>query len=101
MKRMYRQGDVLLIDNSIPKDVKPTRSDVLVFGESSGHAHRIVGGEVFEETGPYSALSLYVRAGKSASLVHEEHETISLPEGEYRVVRQREWDTSGARDVID
>jgi len=34
-------------------------------------------------------------------LRHEEHATIPLPAGTYRVRRQREWDAGAARRVWD
>ena len=34
---------------------------------------------------------MYVSAGSDARLVHDEHGPIDIPEGSYKVVRQREY----------
>ena len=44
MAEMYRQGDILLIKATMPKNAQKQAVDkriVLAWGESSGHAHAI------------------------------------------------------------
>ena len=92
----YRQGDVLLV--RVEDDVKsrPHRSVardegriVLAYGEQTGHAHAIADAEaelIELETG-----ERFLVTARGVSLRHEEHDTIELPPGSYRVVRQREY----------
>jgi hypothetical protein len=62
---------------------------VLAEGEATGHAHAIAdpGALLFEGDGEERFLELV----EAAMLTHEEHETIVLPPGAYRVIRQREY----------
>jgi hypothetical protein len=100
---IYRQGDVLLkkIDR-LPAEIQEVQWDdriVLAYGEVTGHAHAIstkfatmftLDGERFLDVKP------------GALLVHEEHATIKLPEGFYKVIQQREYVPQAApRDVAD
>lgn len=89
---MLRQGDVLLIPETIPGIAKavPYKGDViLALGEVTGHAHRIAtpGVEVYEHEG-----TRWIRVPTSgAALTHEEHGAIALAPIEYRVRLQREY----------
>lgn len=100
MKNMqFRHGDLLLerID-SIPKAAKKRNSDVILEGEATGHAHRLIGGAVLDLEG-----QAFVTVPKTATVVHEEHNTITLPPGDYAVIRQREYNPyeRAARNVAD
>lgn len=89
---MWRQGDVF-IDNVglIPAEAKRLPHCVLAEGELTGHSHRI------EESG---AAELYEHRDQKflrvtavvATVVHDEHGAIRLPQGRYRVWMQREFD---------
>ncbi len=92
----YRQGDVLLIEGTCPAKADRRRDSVLVYGEATGHAHRVENGVIMD-----SLQGPYVLAGKDTSVTHDEHDTIVLPEGEYRVIRQREFDEEAIRYVAD
>jgi hypothetical protein len=74
-------------------------SRVLVEGEVTGHAHRLVG----EGTLLHSASTdvLYLECEVPAEITHEEHQTITLPAGLYRVTRQREYTPAAPRRVVD
>lgn len=101
--KVYRQGDVLLISAKLPKGAEKQSMQapiVLAYGEVTGHAHKIderdaeywtAGGERF----------IRVALGQVANLVHEEHSTIPLPSGTYRVVQQREYSPEEIRNVAD
>jgi hypothetical protein len=74
---------------------------VLAEGEITGHHHRIEDART---------ASLFVHRGElllnvvalEAKLVHEEHGTIELTRGAYRVWRQREYDPGlRTRRVVD
>jgi hypothetical protein len=96
---MYRQGDVLLIQvGSLPPTTTSRGHDergrlVLVRGEATGHAHAIDSSlaELFEDRNDALYLRVDAAAGESVQLVHEEHAAITLPPGNYRVVRQVEY----------
>lgn len=105
---MFRQGDVLLIPIEGAMSIRPGKGRhyvsrktgegiILAAGEATGHHHRVrstrarlvrpgafVGGTRVAER------VLVVPKG-GAELTHEEHDTIKLPEGKYRVVGQREF----------
>lgn len=94
-----RQGDVYLIkENSLPKGMKLKKDNVLVYGETSGHAHRLNTTElsVYE-----SGDDMFVDLDKPTELVHEEHNTIHVDKGVWKVVRQREYSPSENRRVLD
>lgn len=105
MPQSVRQGDVLLIPvASIPASASPVERDrgrvILAYGEVTGHAHAI--------TAPEATLLSDVDArflrivGSAVDLGHEEHATITVAPGEYRVVVHREWtDDLGAARVLD
>ena len=109
---MYRQGDVLLLKvEELPKKRRKITSDIILKGEVTGHAHKIVNGTLYFgtpilETDGESFRSMtvmYVQAKKGAKLVHEEHGLIDLEPGFYEVRTQREYDGMDRpyRQVID
>ena len=92
---MYRQGDVLIIPmKSIPKKLEAIpREDgriVLAHGEVTGHAHAIKAQEAALFRDPKLMEIFMTVSGDAVALEHEEHHTIVLPPGNYRVIRQRE-----------
>jgi hypothetical protein len=73
---------------------------VLALGEATGHAHAIAApGELLRDSDPFVPDHLHLPSG--GRLVHEEHATISLPKGWYRVIRQREYVPGAVRVVAD
>ena len=100
---IYRQGDVLLQrierlpENALPVEWKDRV--VLAYGEVTGHAHAISTQYAKMYTWKGDRL-LEIKPG--AKLVHEEHSTINLPEGVYKVIQQREYvPEAPPRDVVD
>lgn len=98
MTKLYAiQGDVRFdkID-LIPKEAKRKDTLILVYGEATNHAHRILNGEVYE----FEKRLFFKTNG--TDLVHDEHNTIHFDKGSYEVIRQREI-TSGdmTKIVID
>jgi hypothetical protein len=90
---IVRQGDLLLKKvEKLPKRAKTVKSDVVLRGEATGHAHRIMNGELFRFWSQTSGDQLFVKADKGTTLVHEEHASIDLAPGVYEVIRQREYD---------
>ena len=104
-----RQGDLLIeqIDGPLPKYGKQTDCDniVLAYGEVTGHAHRIAspGALLFVADRPTTSGNVmsFFSLKEPAELTHEEHAPIKLPAGNFRVVRQREYDPRLDRTVVD
>ena len=101
MVKMYRQGDILLREiEVIPEGVKPSNNDVILRGEATGHAHRIVNGTIFTlET--FRSEEMYIEAKPEAALIHEEHNTIQVEAGFYEVIRQREYDPESQSRLVE
>jgi hypothetical protein len=102
MNKLYRQGDVgLLKIESLPEGARKEQvSDTLVLalGEATGHSHRLCA----EEATLYSLTDYDVFEIKMpGELVHEEHSTISLEPGFYKVIRQREYSPEQIKRVVD
>lgn len=96
---MARQGDVLVFTADAPEALAAYRRVrrvagrvILAEGEATGHAHAIAdrGCVLYEEPGLEDRF-LQVLADGGVDLVHEEHQTIHLPPGDYVVRRQREY----------
>jgi hypothetical protein len=103
-QELYRQGDVLIrrIDSLPKKKAVKRNSGLLVEGETTGHAHRIAEVELEHAEVLEIGEMLYLRVGKEGvRIVHEEHDTITLPPGHYEVVRQREYSPEEIRNVAD
>jgi len=102
--KLFRQGDVLLIPiTSIPNSLKRTKRVTLALGEVTGHHHSILDGNAVGYADNENSLAKYVEVNKpaGASLTHQEHDTIVLPEGNYRVVGQVEYTPERLSRVTD
>lgn len=88
---MYRQGDILLVRNArsmYSSDFSLISDGIIAHGELTGHSHILRGdGKVYRS----NSTMLVIVGSNGARLVHDEHAPIDLPEGEYRVIRQREF----------
>ncbi len=101
-----RQGDVILL--SVKQSASPVAPEqlgkklshlTLAEGEVTGHSHRISEGqaELYEKDG-----ILYLRVlSETATLTHEEHKAIQIPQGSWMVRIQREYEPEGWRYVAD
>ncbi|MBE9229807.1 hypothetical protein IQ264_30855 [Phormidium sp. LEGE 05292] len=93
-----RQGDVILIPTqSIEGEQLPHLT--LAEGEVTGHRHRISEGEaeLYERNG-----TLYLKVlSPTALLTHEEHKQIAIPQGNWTIRIQREYEPEGWRYVAD
>lgn len=92
--KIYRQGDVLLIETNevIPSDAVEVPREggavVLAQGEVTGHRHAIADqAAVLLSFG----AERWLRAPVPVVLRHEEHARIELPAATYRVILQREY----------
>jgi hypothetical protein len=103
---MYRQGDVLLFPAPLPTDTTPKQPEadgcaVLAHGEVTGHRHRFAPGLCNLFVGVGAEGATYAVLAADAALLHEEHATIPIPAGTYRVIIQREYEPAGWRRVED
>lgn len=104
----YRQGDICIIP--VERKRRPARKQrveadkgriILAYGEVTGHAHALPEGDVeLYETANAVDRILRVRS-RSTVLSHEEHGPITLPQGDYIVRRQREYEPESIRLVAD
>jgi hypothetical protein len=80
-------------DRINPDKARPGGRVVLAHGEATGHAHAIAaeGAALFRDA-RLTAFFLIV-TGDPVALAHDEHDTImiiTIPRGQYRIIRQRE-----------
>ena len=105
---MFRQGDVLIVPvKSVPKAAserveRENGCCVLAHGEVTGHAHKIADGRAALFRDPkLMAVFMHISGDAPVALEHDEHDTISIPPGSYRVIRQREYTPQETRNVAD
>ncbi|MES2569802.1 MAG: hypothetical protein V4710_07060 [Verrucomicrobiota bacterium] len=101
MGTLYRHGDVLIEEvEALPQVREKLPHATLAHGEVTGHSHRIkelTGVDLYQTP---ASLYLHVRSA-SVSVIHEEHKTITLTGGYYRVWRQREYSPEEIRVIRD
>jgi 4-hydroxyphenylpyruvate dioxygenase-like putative hemolysin len=123
-KRMWRQGDVLVIEGApsrpVAKEVPREKGAVvLAHGEVTGHMHAIEapGAQLLalegnRITGEQAAQAIARLGGgvipdralqlkQPSDLKHDEHSTIKLPSGSHTVRIQREYSPQALRSVAD
>ena len=96
--QLFRQGDVILLPIQQMQG-KKLQHLILAEGEVTGHKHQISDGkaELYEQDG-----TLYLRVfSDTATLTHEEHKSIQIPQGSWMVRIQREYEPQGWRYVAD
>ncbi|MBD2453512.1 hypothetical protein H6G80_05415 [Nostoc sp. FACHB-87] len=96
--KAIRQGDVILLPVE-QVDGQKKLDLILAEGEVTGHKHKISEGEaeLYEKDG-----TLYLRVlSDIALLTHEEHQAIPIPQGNWLVKIQREYEPEGWRYVAD
>lgn len=101
---MYRQGDVLFKTvDQIPKGGKRRSTGHILEGEATGHIHRVAEAQLAEAEVLDCGAGLFMRVtGEGGvSIVHEEHDPIVLPPGNYEIVRQREYAPDEITNVAD
>jgi hypothetical protein len=106
MKNQGRQGDVFLervASNAVGTVTQDSAREriVLAYGEATGHAHAIYEpGATLLESDEGTFLQVLKEGG--VELEHEEHVNITVPEGTYKVIIQREWSLADEeRPVVD
>jgi hypothetical protein len=85
-----RQGDVILLPAQLDEESQPLSHLTLAEGEITGHRHRISAGdaELREAEG-----TLYLTVSSdAATLTHEEHRAIQIPQGTWMIRIQRQYE---------
>jgi hypothetical protein len=94
---MHRQGDILFIKvEALPQGIHPKEGNIIVEGESTGHAHRLQSGSIL-----IHEIHMFLNIPAETSVVHEEHHPIVLEPGYWQVIRQREYIPGAIRQVAD
>lgn len=105
--KTYRQGDVLITEvKRVPANLKPVPREngriVLAHGEVTGHCHAIDSDHaLFLGADLEEMADRFLRVERECEVVHQEHDTILLPPGDYAVRRQREYAPEEIRRVAD
>jgi hypothetical protein len=104
-KSQYRQGDVLIekISKTVRKTSKQKRLHriVLAEGEATGHAHVLNASPTDPADWWKEGDEQFANLSSPAIVVHEEHSSIKMEEGTYRITRQREYSPEEIRNVAD
>lgn len=100
---LYRHGDVFIQEIPVPnvRSLRPRGHLTLALGEVTGHSHRLstaASAVLYASSGPDQYLHVQSR---QATLIHEEHAPLDLPQGWYRVWQQREYTPGSVRTVLD
>jgi hypothetical protein len=93
-KFIARQGDILIESvERIPAKLRRIEGRmILAEGEVTGHVHELVGeAELFRAEDIRELEESFVRVEREAEVQHAEHGAITLPPGDYRVSRQRQY----------
>lgn len=98
---LYRHGDVLIRRiATLPVGAQKREGATLAHGEVTGHSHRIQQSQAVQLWANGNELFLEIKQ-PSATLIHEEHRAIELPQGLYRVWKQREYRPNAHIEVED
>jgi hypothetical protein len=96
--KMYRQGDVLLVQvDGCPEDAKKLDHMTVAWGEATGHHHSFTKDVELREKNDM----VWIVVDEPAELTHQEHATIVVDPGTYKYVRQREYAPRQNRWVLD
>jgi hypothetical protein len=98
---LYRHGDVLIRRvERLPHHAQARIGTTLAHGEVTGHSHRFAQPDTVQLWERGDELFVEVKTS-SAALIHEEHQRIDLPQGFYRVWKQREYRPDAYVEVAD
>ena len=96
---MKRQGDLLIVKvSSIPNRAVKKDHRILAEGEATGRMHELDSGELYEIN---DVMYFRVEEGARVVLKHPEHHHLTFEPGDYKVIRQREYEPNGWRHVAD
>jgi hypothetical protein len=95
---LYRQGDILIAKvSNVPAELvevgRVNGRIVLAEGEVTGHFHAIADdpATLFRQSDVDEMADRFLRVEREVAVTHDEHDTITLPPGDYVVRRQREY----------
>lgn len=108
--KIYRQGDILVKEANYFPDLVDCKQSIegpemdgyviLALGEATGHKHKLSNeNALLKKSANTNRFFLVVT--KESDITHEEHNSIPLPPGNYEVIRQRVYEPTGIRTVID
>lgn len=98
--KWIRHGDVVLkrVD-SVKGNQKSMNECILAEGEVTGHFHKLKG-QILESV--FEKERFIEIKSQEAVLSHNEHDSLTIPKGKYKVLIQREVDLVGeTRQVMD
>lgn len=111
IKGQFRQGDVLIEKIGavkLEKVMKPKGPVILANGEVTGHMHAVRDTRAVKHFAPIGeeeagglAQPMLLVIGQATEVTHQEHSTIELPPGNFRVSRQKEYAPEAIRNVAD
>ena len=87
--KFIRHGDLMIkrVD-LIPSDAKQTDNMTLALGEATGHHHTLQGNcQVYQQ-----GETKFVKAESDTVLTHQEHDTVKIENGLYKVDIEQEYD---------
>lgn len=91
---IYRHGDLLITPTKMSRKLKAIKHNgtyILAEGETTGHRHLITVEKPSDMV--VSGLDvIYLSLKSNATVTHEEHKTITIPIGDYKVIHEREKD---------
>ena len=89
MIKYWQAGDILFKEATfLTIGLKLVKSNIIKLGSASGHAHTLSGGKLYQDKNN----NMFIVAGKDTSAEHDEHKSIALPVGKYRVDVVKEFD---------
>ena len=94
MKNFYRHGDLSFHSIAKPQNLKEEKFNgefILALGEATGHAHRLKADPKEVKLFRDFDGSLILQIDGKAILDHEEHKTIELAPGWYKMNNEREF----------
>jgi len=92
-QRLFCQGDVKIERvESIPEGLDKVEGPmILMRGEATGHAHILEGeAQQFLASDIQDLEESFIRVEAESTVSHDEHDTIAIPPGDYKVSRQIE-----------
>jgi len=96
---MYRHGDLLITQiNAIPEDTVQIHEKIIAEGEISGHKHKLVGSAQVHIRPSFlndpinDNSEIWFNAFDEIKIIHEEHKTLEIPKGVYKVTKEQQFD---------
>lgn len=102
-QQQYRQGDVFIERIAkLPSNLKQQQGRIiLAYGEVTGHAHEIKNKNTARIYHDENMATILEVIEALALLEHQEHGTVELEKGIYKIFCQREYSPEEIRNVAD